>query len=91
MKGVEEANAIIKALAAEHRIPLVDYCGAVLERRPGDWDGTLISKDGVHPSGGKSNDYSEANLKVSGYALRNWVSFMKLREVYHHVLSRKSG
>ncbi|MHC4250169.1 MAG: GDSL-type esterase/lipase family protein [Planctomycetota bacterium] len=88
MAGVEGANAIIRELARQHGIPLVDYCAEVLKRRRDDWDGTLISKDGVHPSGGKSNIYTEANLRVSGYALRNWVTFMKLREVHHYVLSR---
>jgi len=54
------------AIAREERVPLVDYFGEVLRRRPDDWDGslkkfgeaagdgyevpTLISRDGVHPS-----------------------------------------
>jgi lysophospholipase L1-like esterase len=88
-KGVAEANAIIKKLAAKHKLPLIEFHRAVLERRATDWDGTLIGKDGVHPSGGKNNDFSAANLKTSGYALRNWVSFLKLREVYFKVLRAK--
>ena len=64
-----------------------DFHAAILQRRPGNsWDGTLISKDGVHPSGGKSQDYSKENLKACGYALRNWVNFLILREVYFRVL-----
>jgi hypothetical protein len=47
-------------------LPLLDYFGAILKRRPDDWDGslakfkeppgdeyqvpTLIARDGVHPS-----------------------------------------
>lgn len=54
------------AIAREEHVPLVDYFGEVLRRRPDDWDGslkkfgdpagdgyevpTLISRDGVHPS-----------------------------------------
>ncbi len=54
------------AVAREEQVPLVDYFGEVLRRRPDDWDGTLqkfgavpgddyqvptlISRDGVHPS-----------------------------------------
>jgi len=88
--GVAGANAVIKKLAAKHKVPLIDYHAEVLKRRPNDWDGTLISKDGVHPSGGKTNDYSEANLKTSGYALRNFLTFMKFREVYFKVLNPKN-
>jgi hypothetical protein len=40
----------------------------------------------VHPSAGKTADYSEENLKVDGYALRNYVTFLKYREVYFQVL-----
>jgi len=53
-------------IAREERVPLVDYFGEILRRRPDDWDGslkkfkdvpgddyevpTLIARDGVHPS-----------------------------------------
>lgn len=85
--SVAKANEIIKALAAEKKLPLVDFHAAVMKYAPdGKWDGTLISGDGVHPSGDKANDFSAENLKASGYALRNFVSFMKLREVYFKVL-----
>jgi GDSL-like lipase/acylhydrolase family protein len=56
----------IKALGKELNVPVVDYFGEVLKRRPDDWDGalpkfkdvpgseyevpTLIARDGVHPS-----------------------------------------
>ncbi|MHC4250167.1 MAG: SGNH/GDSL hydrolase family protein, partial [Planctomycetota bacterium] len=84
--GVKEANEIIRKLAAKHKLPLVDYHEEIMKRRPTDWDGTLISKDGVHPSGGKTQVFTEENLKTSGYALRNYVTFMKFREVYFKVL-----
>jgi hypothetical protein len=55
-----------RKIAAEEKVPLLDYFGEILKRRPDDWDGTLpkfkevkgetydvptlISRDGVHPS-----------------------------------------
>ena len=89
-RAVGEANEIIQKLAAGFKIPLIDYHAAILERRPGQtWDKTLISGDGVHPSAGKTNVYTADNLKSDGYALRNWVTFLKYREVYFHVLAKK--
>ena len=84
---VSDVNAIVKDIAKKHKIPLVDYCAAILKLQPGDaWDGTLISKDGVHPSGGKTQIYSPENLKTCGYALRNWLNFRAVRQLYFRVL-----
>jgi lysophospholipase L1-like esterase len=57
---------VVRKIAGEEKVPLVDYFSGILERRPEDWDGTLpqfknepgdgyqvptlISRDGVHPS-----------------------------------------
>jgi len=93
-EAVLEANAIIRDVAEKFDVPLADYYAECLRRRPGtSWDGTLISGDGVHPSGGKTNDYSEENLNDCGYALRNWVNFLVYRQLYFHVLApdEKSG
>lgn len=85
--AVQAANVVIRKLAAEKQLPLIDYEKAILERRPDkSWDKTLISADGVHPSAHKTNDYSAENLLNDGYALRNWVTFQKYREVYFYVL-----
>ncbi|MFT4549379.1 MAG: hypothetical protein ACI8XO_002599 [Verrucomicrobiales bacterium] len=85
-KAVDEINAIIRKVADKEEIPLVDFYAQCLRLRPGkSWDGTIISKDGVHPSGGKSNVYDEANLKICGYALRNWVNFLALRQLHFEV------
>ncbi|MDA1014483.1 MAG: GDSL-type esterase/lipase family protein [Planctomycetota bacterium] len=90
-EAVHEANKIIRDVAAKLHVPLADFHAEVTRRRSGDtWDGTLISRDGVHPSGGKSNDYSEANLNVCGYALRNWVNFLVYRQVFFGVLDEDS-
>ena len=85
--AVKEINQIIRALALKRNLPLADFHAACLHVRPGNsWDGTIISKDGVHPSGGKTNLYTEAILKTSGYALRNWGNFLAVREVYFRIL-----
>ena len=68
-KCLQFAGAI-RRIAAETKVPLVDYCDEILTRRPFDWDGasaefktipgdtydvpTLISRDGVHPSNPQS-------------------------------------
>lgn len=91
-EAVEEANKIIRAVAEELKVPLADYHAECLRRRPDQsWDGTLISDDGVHPSGGETNDYSEANLNTCGYALRNWVNFLVYRQLYFRVLAPDDG
>lgn len=88
--AVEEANRLIRELAQQRKVPIADYYAECLRLRPGDsWDGTIISEDGVHPSGGKTNVYTEENMKVCGYALRNWVNFLAVREVYFHVFLTK--
>ena len=87
-EAVADANRIIREVAASLQVPLADFYSECIRRRPeGAWDGTLISRDGVHPSGGKSNDYSEANLQNCGYALRNWVNFLVYRQLYFRVFN----
>lgn len=89
-KAVAEVNALLKSLAKKHTIPLVDYHDAIVSRQPdGKWLGTLIDADGVHPTAGKTNDYSPENLKVSGYALRTWMNFLMVREVGFKVIVGK--
>ena len=86
--AVAEANGIVREVAKNLKVPLGDFHSECIRRRPeGAWDGTLISRDGVHPSGGKSNDYSEANLQNCGYALRNWVNFLVYRQLYFRVFN----
>jgi lysophospholipase L1-like esterase len=85
--SVAQANQAIRDLAAKRKLPLVDYHAAILDRAPdGKWDGTLISEDGVHPSGGENQVFTTENLAKGGYALRNYVTFLKYREVFFRVL-----
>ena len=89
-KAVGEINQVIRNIASKQSLPLVDYYADCLRTCPGNtWDGTIISKDGVHPSGGKTNIYSEANLKTSGYALRNWGNFLVLRQLHFRVFEHQ--
>lgn len=75
-------NTEVRELAAAKKIPLVDFHAAILERQPGTaWDGTLLGKGDVHPSGGKNLDFSKENLAVCGYALRNYVTLAVLEDV----------
>jgi lysophospholipase L1-like esterase len=86
--AVEAANRIVREVAQESKAPLADFYAECLRLRPGkSWDKTIISDDGVHPSGGKNQVYTEENLKVCGYALRNWVNFLAVREVYFWALA----
>jgi len=93
------------AVAAELRVPVCDYQGECLRRRPADWDGaaegfkefegydvpTLISRDGVHPSNPKrfSGDYSEEGLRCHGFVLRNYVTLMSYADVMGRVLQAR--
>jgi hypothetical protein len=101
-KSAEFAEAA-RQIAAESKIPLVDYHAEILKRRPEDWDGssekfkdyegydvpTLISRDGVHPSHPVKyrDDYSEEALKCNGYSLRNYLVLLSYAEVIEKALS----
>jgi lysophospholipase L1-like esterase len=88
-EAVAAANQVIRELAASKQIPLADFHAACIRLRPGgSWDGSLISKDGIHPSGGKTHDYDDSNLKTCGYALRNWVNFLILRQLVVQVFEQ---
>ena len=95
----------VRRIARGMKVPLTDYHGEILKRRPDDWDGalekfsryqgydvpTLISRDGVHPSNPRkySNDYSAEGLRNNGYGLRSYLALMKYAEVIEKVLPKK--
>jgi lysophospholipase L1-like esterase len=88
---VKAYNAALAEIAREKKIPLLDYYGEIVKRRPNDWLGTLLSNDGVHPTaeqGGASqgSEPTEENLKNSGYLLRGFLSVRKIAEVKSKVL-----
>ena len=107
---VEKSAAFAEAarqVAAELKVPLIDYHAEILKRRPHDWDGssekfsgfegydvpTLISRDGVHPSHPTKyrDDYSEEALRCNGYSLRNYLVLLKYAEVIEKVLLANEG
>ncbi len=79
-------NEALRELAKKQQLPLIDYEAEILKRRPNDWNGTLLQKNDVHPSGdvGKTtvaSEPTEENLSKSGYLLRGWLTVQKLSEV----------
>ena len=94
----EPYNEALRALAEELSLPLIDYSKEILLRRPnGSWENTLISSDGVHPSGGFngyspiSDPYADGGDALthttgdaalnSGYLLRTWLTVQKMKEI----------
>jgi lysophospholipase L1-like esterase len=86
-------NAGLVALAKKHGLPLVDYHGEILARQPGDaWQGTLISKDGVHPTPElAAGPATPENLAKCGYLLRCWLNVHKVMEIKDKVLDNAAG
>jgi hypothetical protein len=83
-------NERLRQIGARHKLPVVDYHGEILARRPSDWLGTLISKDGVHPTAGDaSGPATEENLAKSGYLLLGWATLNKLVEIKKRVIDAK--
>jgi hypothetical protein len=89
--AVKAFNAVLAEIVREKKIPLIDYYAEIVKRRPTDWMGTLISDDGVHPTGdhagaGPGSEPTEENLKNSGQLLRGVLSVRKIAEVKAKVL-----
>jgi len=98
----EHYNTTLASIARHFKIPVIDYYGEIMRRRPDDWDGrmekfrgeqgegkwTLISRDGVHPShpGKYAFDFSEEALSNNGYVLRDYLTLRKYYEVITKVL-----
>ena len=96
-------NEALRALAQELSLPLIDFSKELLLRRPdGTWANTLISSDGVHPSGGVNGytqisdpytDGGDASTHTtgdatlnSGYLLRTWLTVQKIKEIKQKVV-----
>jgi len=61
-RRVERANEKIVELAKEMEIPIVDYYAVIKHYKPGNsWNGTLIARDGTHPSG-NGTDFSKNGI-----------------------------
>jgi GDSL-like Lipase/Acylhydrolase family len=91
MELSKEYNEALRALARSRSLPIIDYEREILERRPSDWNGTLLGKDIVHPTpiqSGPPPAPTAENLRSSGYLLRGWLSVRKIAEVKRLVLDK---
>jgi hypothetical protein len=102
-KKAAEYAEVVREIAAEFNVPLIDFYAEILKRRPDDWNGaldkfsefkgydvpTLIARDGVHPSAPKKyrGNFSVESLQKNGFALRNYLALMKYAEVIERVLA----
>ncbi len=99
----EPYNEALRALAQQLSLPLIDFKKELILRRPnGTWENTLISSDGVHPSGtsgiymSNSNPYDDGGDPTthttgdaalwSGYLLRTWLTVQKIKEIKQKVI-----
>ena len=80
---------IVRELAAEKKIPLIDFYKEIMDRQPEKFATTLLG-DQLHPSypEGHQNSFSEESLKLSGYTLRNYLTLKMFDQVYAHVLKK---
>jgi hypothetical protein len=90
-------NEAIIEVAHRHELPLIDLYGEILSRQPGmAWDGTLLSKNDVHPTA-KAGDVTASseptpeNLSKVGYLLRGWLSVQKIKEVKAKAIDPAAG
>jgi hypothetical protein len=86
---VESFVAAARTVAAEKRVPLIDFYEAMMSRQPTDFATTLLG-DAAHPSYPEEyrRDFSEEALRSSGYTLRNYLTLQSYYEVYEKVLSQ---
>jgi lysophospholipase L1-like esterase len=80
---------IVRELAAEKKIPLIDFYKEIMDRQPEKFATTLLG-DQLHPSfpEGHQNSFSEESLKLSGYTLRNYLTLKMFDEIYKGVLKK---
>jgi lysophospholipase L1-like esterase len=96
LDGTAQYNAALWKLAKQHRLPMIDFYGEILARRPGGtWNGTLLSKDDVHPTADRAgvtgaSTPTPEHLRESGYLLRGWLAVRKLEQVKGRVLGGRA-
>ncbi len=97
---VANFNTAIRNLAQSRAIPLIDFWAEITRRRPGQtWQNTLISGDGVHPTGSGLSYNSSSSPYVNngealsnvGYLLRDWLTVQKIAEVKANAIDIKPG
>ena len=85
---VESFVEAARTVAAEKKIPLVDFYREIMARQPENFAKTLLG-DGLHPSYPSTyqQDFSEEALKQSGYTLRNYLTLKAYYAVHQKVLA----
>jgi len=91
-KATQHVETFVEAartVAAEKKIPLIDFYKEMMTRQPTNFAKTLLG-DGLHPSypSQYQRDFSEEGLKNSGYTLRNYLTLKRYYEVHQKVLSQ---
>jgi len=78
-----------RQIAAEKKVPLIDFYKEIMTRRPDDFAKSLLG-DNLHPSYPKDfqRDFSTEALRRSGYTLRNYLTLKAMWEVQQKVLSQ---
>jgi lysophospholipase L1-like esterase len=87
-------NKALRDLAKKRGLPLIDFEAEILNRRPKDWNGTLLGKGDVHPTSksagtGAADAPTPQNLRNSGYLLRCWLSVRKIAQVKKRVIDAR--
>lgn len=92
----DQYNAELWRLAEHYKLPVIDFHGEIVGRRPdGSWNGAILYQDDPHPTESRTGVTPESeptpeNLKESGHLLRGWLSVKKLIEVKRRVLDAGS-
>ena len=84
---VESYVKAMRELAVEKKIPLIDFYKEIIDRRPQDFNKSLMG-DTLHPSDDGKGSFSEESLKNSGYSLRNYLTLQTFAEVHKVVLAK---
>ncbi len=84
MDRVAECNRVIHKLAAELKTPLIAYYETIMAESGGKWDGTFISRDGVHPNTAEPRGFYTWGSGKGGYELRNTLTAHMMTAVMRH-------
>jgi hypothetical protein len=85
----KQFNEVLRSLAKERAIPVIDLEREIFSRRPDDWFGTLVDRIHLTASQKGGNPAAEPtveNLRKSGYHLRGWLTVQKIAEIKRRVL-----
>jgi hypothetical protein len=88
----KQFNQVLRDIAKDRSVPVLDMEREILTRRPEDWYGTLMkrihltaSEAGVSPGA----EPTPENLSKSGYLLRSFLTVRKIAEIKRRVLDAR--